>query len=128
MIFGKTDVPRALMDGQSWNEIYGRTNNPWFPGRTPGGSSDGSAAAIAAGLTGLECGGDTVPPQERTLSVNGKQFRFENQLLWAGYGGVAYLPATVGQSREGLPIGVQIIGPHSEDRTCLQFAGLLEQQ
>jgi amidase len=58
VIFGKTNVPPGLMDGQSWNEVYGRTNNPWDLGRTPGGSSGGSAAALAAGLTGLEIGSD----------------------------------------------------------------------
>ena len=58
VIFGKTNVPPGLMDAQSWNEVYGRTNNPWDLGRTPGGSSGGSAAALAAGLTALEFGGD----------------------------------------------------------------------
>ena len=58
VIFGKTNVPPGLMDGQSWNPIYGRTNNPWDLARTPGGSSGGSAAALAAGLTGLELGSD----------------------------------------------------------------------
>ncbi len=57
-IFGKTNVPPALMDGQSNNEIYGRTNNPWDLSRTPGGSSGGSAAALASGMTGLEFGSD----------------------------------------------------------------------
>lgn len=73
----------------------------------------------------------SVPPQERTLLVNGKDVRFENQLLWAGYAGVAYLPATVapaGQTASGLPVGVQIIGPHSGDYTCLHFARLLEER
>ena len=58
VIFGKTNVPPGLMDGQSNNEIYGRTNNPWDLSRTPGGSSGGSAAALAAGMTGLEFGSD----------------------------------------------------------------------
>jgi amidase len=355
VIFGKTNVPQGLMDGQSWNEVYGRTNNPWDLARTPGGSSGGAAAALAAGLTALELGSDiassirnpahfcgvfghkptfglcpqrghmlteqlhstdigvvgplarsardlelalsiiagpdagfpgpaviavprsrrqslrdfrvalvlddpfaevdrsvqtcledlgrflekegatidrrarpgfdterlyilymmllraatssaasneeflaaaaqaqgvtadtrdagkanaygltlshrdwllldeerqrirrqwhvfferfdvllcpplssaafphsTVHPQQRTLSVNGKEVRFENQLLWAGYGGVAHLPATVapiGQTSQGLPVGVQIIGPYSEDYTCLHFSRLLEEQ
>ncbi len=57
-IFGKTNVPPGLMDGQSNNEIYGRTNNPWDLSRTPGGSSGGSAAALASGMTGLEFGSD----------------------------------------------------------------------
>jgi amidase len=58
VIFGKTNVPPGLMDGQANNEIYGRTNNPWNLARTPGGSSGGSAAALAAGMTGLEVGSD----------------------------------------------------------------------
>ena len=56
--FGKTNVPLNLGDFQSYNEIYGTTNNPWNLERTPGGSSGGSAAALAAGLTGLEAGSD----------------------------------------------------------------------
>jgi len=355
VIFGKTNVPPGLMDGQSWNEVYGRTVNPWDAQRTPGGSSGGSAAALAAGLTGLELGSDiassirnpshfcgvfghkptygvcpqrghmlvetlqatdisvvgplarsaqdlelelaviggpsgqeasayslalprspreslrdfrvaillddsfarvdepvqqllaqlgdflaregttvtqgegpafnsdeyyrlfmvllraataaripdeefarevelgrgaslgtremarlnaygaalshrdwlrldeqrqryreawrlfferfdlllcpvlssaaflhsTVPPQERTLTVNGREVPFENQLYWAGLASVAYLPASVapiGLTREGLPVGVQIIGPQFGDLTCIRFAQLLEEQ
>ena len=58
VLFGKTNVPLNLADWQSYNEIYGTTNNPWDLTRTPGGSSGGSAAALAAGLTGLEAGSD----------------------------------------------------------------------
>jgi amidase len=55
---GKTNVPLRLADWQSYNEIYGTTNNPWNIEKTPGGSSGGAAAALAAGLTGLETGSD----------------------------------------------------------------------
>ena len=55
---GKTNVPLALADLQSYNEIYGTTNNPWDISRTPGGSSGGSAAALAAGMTVLDSGSD----------------------------------------------------------------------
>ena len=58
VIFGKTNVPLRLADFQSYNDIYGTTNNPWDKGRTPGGSSGGAAAALAAGLTGIETGSD----------------------------------------------------------------------
>jgi amidase len=58
VLFGKTNVPLMLADHQSYNAIYGTTNNPWDVSRTPGGSSGGSAAALAAGLTGLEAGSD----------------------------------------------------------------------
>ncbi len=57
-LFGKSNVPFMLADWQSFNEIYGTTNNPWDLERTPGGSSGGSAAALAAGLTALEAGSD----------------------------------------------------------------------
>lgn len=58
VIFGKTNVPVALADFQSYNEVYGVTRNPWNPERVPGGSSGGAAAALAAGLTALEIGSD----------------------------------------------------------------------
>ena len=58
VIFGKTNVPLMLADWQSFNDIYGTTNNPWDLTRVPGGSSGGAAAALAAGLTGLELGSD----------------------------------------------------------------------
>ena len=49
-IFGKTNVPLALADFQSYNDVYGTTNNPYDHSRIPGGSSGGSAAALAVGL------------------------------------------------------------------------------
>ena len=58
IIIGKTNVPFALSDWQSYNEIYGTTNNPWDLSRTPGGSSGGAAAALAAGYIPLEIGSD----------------------------------------------------------------------
>lgn len=58
IFMGKTNVPVALGDFQSYNPIYGTTGNPWDVGRTPGGSSGGASAALAAGLTGLESGSD----------------------------------------------------------------------
>ena len=58
VIFGKTNVPYMLSDFQSYNDIYGTTNNPWDVDRAPGGSSGGSAASLAAGMTGLEMGSD----------------------------------------------------------------------
>ena len=58
VIFGKTNVPVSLADWQSFNPVYGTTGNPWDTTRTPGGSSGGSAAALAAGFTALELGSD----------------------------------------------------------------------
>jgi amidase len=58
VILGKTNVPLGLGDWQSYNEIYGTTNNPYDLGRTPGGSSGGSSAALAAGYGALSLGSD----------------------------------------------------------------------
>lgn len=58
VLFGKTNVPIWLADAQTFNDIYGTTNNPWDLSRTPGGSSGGASAALAAGLTGIEMGSD----------------------------------------------------------------------
>jgi amidase len=58
VILGKTNVPLNLADWQSYNDIYGTTNNPYDLGRTPGGSSGGSAAALAAGYGPLSMGSD----------------------------------------------------------------------
>ncbi len=57
-MFGKTNVPVGLADWQSFNPVHGTTSNPWNLAHTPGGSSGGSAAAIAAGFSALEIGSD----------------------------------------------------------------------
>ncbi|MBU2647582.1 amidase [bacterium] len=58
IVYGKTNAPLFAMDSQSFNEVYGQTNNPWDLARTPGGSSGGAVAALATGLAGLEIGSD----------------------------------------------------------------------
>jgi amidase len=61
IIVGKTNVAFMLGDfGQTANELFGVTNNPWDTTRTPGGSSGGTAAALSAGMTFLEYGSDLV--------------------------------------------------------------------
>jgi amidase len=58
IIFGKTNLPIYAGDMQSYNKVFGTTNNPYDLARTPGGSSGGSAAALACGFTPLELGSD----------------------------------------------------------------------
>ena len=70
-LFGKTNVPLNLADWQSYNEVYGSTNNPWDLSRTPGGSSGGSGAALAAGLTAIEAGSDIGGSIRNPASYNG---------------------------------------------------------
>ena len=58
IIVGKTNTPEFGADHQTFNEVAGTTNNPWDPERSPGGSTGGGAAALAAGLGFLELGSD----------------------------------------------------------------------
>jgi amidase len=58
VIFGKTNLPAGAADHQSSNSLFGLTRNLWNVERTVGGSSGGSAAALAAGMTPLEFGSD----------------------------------------------------------------------
>jgi amidase len=61
IVVGKTNLAMMLGDfGQSANPLYGATSNPWDPARTPGGSSGGAAAAVAAGISFLDYGSDLV--------------------------------------------------------------------
>ncbi len=58
VILGKTNIPPSLADWQAANPVYGRTNNPHDPTRSPGGSSGGSGAALASGMVAAEYGSD----------------------------------------------------------------------
>ncbi|GAA2268929.1 amidase [Glycomyces scopariae] len=58
VVLGKTNVPLGLQGLQSSNPVYGTTSNPWDRTRTPGGSSGGSAAALALGFGALSIGSD----------------------------------------------------------------------
>jgi amidase len=104
VIWGKTNVPFMLSDFQSYNAIHGTTNNPYDVSRTPGGSSGGAAAALAAGITPLEIGSDvggslrhpanfcgvcSLKPSWRTFSARGHvppmpDAYFESDLWVAG--------------------------------------------
>jgi amidase len=58
ILLGMTNVPFMLGDWQSYNDIFGQTNNPWDLARTPGGSTGGGAAALAAGIGYIASGSD----------------------------------------------------------------------
>ena len=74
---------------------------------------------------------DHRPFGERTVTVNGEQVPYFDQVFWAGLASVAYLPATVvpaGPAESGLPVGVQIIGPEYADLATIGIAQLLERE
>ncbi|MDR1967894.1 MAG: amidase [Burkholderiaceae bacterium] len=58
IVLGKTNLPELAGDPQCWSPIFGPTHNPWNTALTPGGSSGGSAAAVAAGFSFLDPGSD----------------------------------------------------------------------
>jgi amidase len=58
VVLGKSNAMEGLWDWQTYNPVYGTTNNPWDPLRSPGGSSGGSSAALAAGFAPMELGSD----------------------------------------------------------------------
>lgn len=59
ILLGKTNCPRGGSGGDTDNELHGRTQNPYDPTRSPGGSSGGEAAAIAAGMSPCGIGSDS---------------------------------------------------------------------
>lgn len=74
---------------------------------------------------------DSRPWDERTVMVNGQPMRYGDMFLWPGIATLCGLPATAlpaGLTRDGMPVGVQAIGPYLEDRTPIQFAALVEKE
>lgn len=70
-LIGCTNVPAWLGDFQCDNPVFGRTNNPWDPSRTPGGSSGGAAAAVSSGMVPADIGSDMVGSIRQPASLCG---------------------------------------------------------
>jgi len=110
VVFGKTNVPYMLGDAQSYNEIYGTTNNPWDSMRSPGGSSGGEAAALAAGLSALGAGSDIAGSLRNPAHYSGV---YGHKPTWG-------LISTRGHAPPGImtPTDISVVGPmarHAED-------------
>jgi len=58
IILGKTNTPEFAAGGNTWNEVFGRTRNPWNPSKSAGGSTGGGAAGLATGMIALAEGTD----------------------------------------------------------------------
>src|SRR5947209_4664131 len=110
VIYGKTNVPFMLQDAQSYNEVYGTTDNPWDAARGPGGSSGGEAAAQAAGLSALGAGSDIAGSLRNPAHYCGI---YAHKPSWG-------LIPTRGHSPTGAltPTDISVVGPiarHAED-------------
>ena len=110
VIFGKTNVPYMLQDSQSYNDIYGTTNNPWDLACGPGGSSGGEAATLAAGMSALGAGSDIAGSLRNPAHYSGV---YGHKPSWG-------LIPTRGHGPPGIvtPTDISVVGPmarHAED-------------
>lgn len=115
IILGKTNVPPALSDLQSDNPVYGRTNNAVNPDRVAGGSSGGSAVALAAGMVPLEFGSDIGGSIRVPAAFNGV---WGHKTTWGvipteGH----YMPGT-----DGARTVLSVLGPMARDADDLETA------
>src|SRR5215475_13422942 len=116
VIFGKTNTPAYAGDWQTYNAVYGRTNNPWDVSRTAGGSSGGAAAAVAAGLTPLEFGSDIGGSIRNPAHCNGVYG------LKPSWGVVPVRGHIPGQPGSLLTVDVGVAGPMARSVADLQTA------
>jgi amidase len=114
IVFGKTNVPYMLADAQSFNDIYGTTNNPWDPARSPGGSSGGEAATLAAGLSALGAGSDIAGSLRNPAHYNGVY----------GHKPTSGLISTRGHAPPGImtPTDISVVGPMARYAEDLELA------
>jgi amidase len=114
VIFGKTNVPLMLSDWQTFNAIHGTTNNPWDLSRVPGGSSGGSAAVLAAGLSPLEMGSDIGASIRNPAHYCGV---FGHKPTWG-------VVSPRGQALPGslVPTDISVVGPMARSAADLRLA------
>ncbi|HET9159583.1 MAG TPA: amidase family protein [Caulobacteraceae bacterium] len=105
VIWGKTNIPVMTGDWQSYNRLYGATNNPWDLERTPGGSSGGSAAALAVQVTALEIGSDIAGSLRVPAAFCGVTAHKPTLCLLPDLGHVPPRPGTLA------PDGLSVVGP-----------------
>lgn len=115
VIWGKTNVPFMLGDFQTYNSIYGTTNNPYDVSRTPGGSSGGAAAALAAGVTPLEIGSDIGGSLRHPASFCGV---YALKPTWGTLSQRGHVPPLPGQFAE---IDLQVTGPMARNAGDLRL-------
>jgi amidase len=118
VLLGKSNVPFMAGDYQSFNEIFGTTNNPWDMTRTPGGSTGGGAAALAAGLGYLTIGSDLGGSIRTPCHFCGVFGHKPTISLVPFRGHIPPMPGTLVGAEQGLPVA----GPLARSATDLLLA------
>jgi len=116
VIWGKTNVPFMVADMQTYNVVYGTTNNPYDLTRVCGGSSGGAATALAAGVTSLELGSDIGGSLRHPANYCGV---FSLKLTWGALSQRGYIPPLPENYAEH---DLNVVGPlarNSEDLKLL---------
>jgi len=114
--FAKTNLPLFADDIQSFNEVYGTTNNPHDLDRTPGGSSGGSAAALSMGFTPIELGSDiggSIRVPAHYSGVMGHKPSFD---IVPAHGQIPGMPGTLSQA------DLAVAGPLARTADDLELA------
>jgi amidase len=115
VIWGKTNVPVMAGDWQSFNGLYGQTNNPWDLDRTPGGSSGGAAAALATGITALEIGSDIGGSLRVPASFCGV---YSHKPTWGIVSQIGHVPPRPGHLSER---DLNVVGPMARSARDLRL-------
>lgn len=115
VIWGKTNTPVLAADWQSANGLYGVSNNPWDATRTPGGSSGGAAAALAAQVTALEIGSDIGGSLRVPASFCGV---FSHKPTWGMVSQRGHVPPSPGSHSER---DLNVIGPMARSARDLRL-------
>ena len=105
VVYGKTNLPIYAGDVQSFNEVFGTSNNPWDTTRSVGGSSGGSAGALAAGFTSLEIGSDIAGSIRNPAAMCGVVGHKPSYGIVSGRGQIPGPPGTLTQA------DLAVIGP-----------------
>ena len=124
VILGKTNCPPGVTGQETANELFGRTNNPWDLHRTSGASSGGAAAALAAGLTGLELGSDSGGSIRQPASFCGVYGHFPTQGLVPSRGHIPQVEHDeVDAHIDLMSVGPMARSPHDLALALQQLAG-----
>ena len=116
IVYGKTNLPIWAADIQSYNKVYGTTSNPFDTDCTPGGSSGGSAAALAAGYTPLELGSDIAGSIRIPCHWSGVCGHKPSYGIVSSLGQIPGMPGTLSQA------DIAVAGPMARDVDDLEMA------